>query len=166
MPKLSDAEFEEFLDERGILMRLGVVRADGTPLVVPIWFIHEDGAIYFTPRERSEWFGCLRENPRVSLCIDEQPHPYRKVLIEGAAELVHDLGEDEAWRDLYLRMARRYTPADQAEAYVQNTIAEPRGLYRIELAGADRIRSWRMPVEGEPAMGIWASRYYRDETRF
>ena len=56
MPKLTDAELAEFLQAPGVLLRIGVVREDGSPLVVPIWFIHRDGAIHFTPREKSEWF--------------------------------------------------------------------------------------------------------------
>ncbi len=166
MPNLSDAERDAFLAERSVLMRIAVVRADGSPLVTPIWFIHRDGAIYFTPREKSEWFACLRRDPRVALCIDEQPHPYRKVLIEGRAELVHDVGEDDAWRDLYREIACRYVPDEQANAYVDNTIKQPRGLYRVVLADASKVRSWRMPVEGEPAMGIWHDRYYTPGTSF
>lgn len=165
MPVLSVAERDEFLAERGIVMRIGVVRADGSPLVTPIWFLHEDGAIYFTPREKSEWFACLRRDPRVSLCIDEQPLPYRKVIVEGRAELLHDIGEDDVWRDLYRRIAKRYVDDAEAEAYVQNTIDQPRGLYRILLSGA-LVKTWRMPVPGEAPEGIWHRRYYRPDTKF
>ena len=141
------------------------MRADGSPLVTPIWFLHEDGAIWFTPRAASEWFACLRRDPRVALCIDEQPLPYRKVIVEGRAELVHDVGEDDLWRDRYRRIAGRYVPADAAEAYVQNTIDQPRGLYRLRLADA-QVRNWRMPRDGEPGEGIWHDRYYGPGTRF
>ncbi|MFV2091263.1 MAG: pyridoxamine 5'-phosphate oxidase family protein [Pseudomonadales bacterium] len=71
MPVLSRSERDGFLREPGVLMRVAVVRQDGGPLVTPIWFLYEDGAIYFTPREKSEWFQCLRRDPRVALCIDE-----------------------------------------------------------------------------------------------
>ncbi len=165
MPRLSDAERDKFLSEPGVLMRISVVRGDGSPLVTPIWFIHEDEAIYFTPRQKSEWFACLRRDPRVALCIDEQPLPYRKVLLEGSAELVHDVGEDDIWRDRYRRIARRYVDAEGAEAYVQNTINQPRGLYRLPLAAA-RVTTWRMPLENEDGMGIWHNRYYQPGTRF
>lgn len=165
MPHLTDAQCAEFLAERGVLMRIGVVREDGSPLVTPIWFIHEEGAIWFTPRAQSAWFACLRRDPRVALCIDEQPLPYRKVIVEGRAELVHDVGEDATWRERYRRIARRYTPPDAADAYILNTIDQPRGLYRVALAGA-RVTSWRMPVEGEAPEGIWASRYYLPGTKF
>ena len=165
MPALTTAERDEFLGERGIVMRIGVVRADGSPLVTPIWFLHEDGAIYFTPREKSEWFACLRRDPRVALCIDEQPLPYRKVIVEGRAELVHDVGEDDVWRDLYRRIAKRYVGDAEAEAYVQNTIDQPRGLYRVVMSEVD-VKTWRMPVAGEAPEGIWHSRYYRPDTKF
>ena len=146
-------------------MRVSVVRADGSPLVTPIWFVFEDDAIYFTPREKSEWFACLRRDPRVALCIDEQPHPYRKVIVEGTAELVHDIGEDDVWRDQYRRIASKYVDEAGAQAYIQNTIDQPRGLFRVTLKGA-KVSSWRMPIEGEDGMGIWHDRYYTQGTKF
>ena len=165
MPKLTDAERDEFLATPGVLMRVSVVRADGSPLVTPIWFLYEDSAIYFTPRDKSEWFTCLRRDPRVALCIDEQPLPYRKVIVEGLAELVHDVGEDDAWRDQYRRIAGRYVDPEGAEAYVQNTIDQPRGLFRVPLEGS-KVTTWRMPLEGEDGMGIWHDRYYVPGTKF
>ncbi len=165
MPALRTAERDEFLAERGVVMRIAVVRGDGRPLVTPIWFLHQDGAIYFTPREKSEWFSCLRADPRVALCIDEQPLPYRKVIVEGSAELVYDIGHDDEWRDLYRQIAKRYVEDDAAEAYVQNTIDQPRGLYRVVMDDA-RVKSWRMPLGDEPAEGIWHQRYYRPGTKY
>ena len=159
MPQLSDAERDAFLAEPGVLMRVAVVRADGSPLVTPIWFIHEEGAIWFTPRARSEWFDCLRRDPRVALCIDEQPLPYRKVVVEGRAELMHDTGNDAAWRERYRRIACRYVPPAGADAYIRDTIDEPRGLYRVVLDDAT-VKSWRMPLAGEESRGIWHDRYY------
>lgn len=150
-----------------MLMRVAVVRADGSPLVTPIWFLFEAdeqaGQIYFTPREKSEWFACLRRDPRVALSIDEQPLPYRKVIAEGRAELEYDVGQDHLWRELYRRMAERYVPPEAAAAYIQNTIDQPRGLYRLNLGNAV-VRSWRMPLEGEAEAGIWHERYYQPGT--
>ncbi len=165
MPRLSSQEREDFLTKPGILMRIATVREDGSPLVTPIWFCYEDDAVYFTPREKSEWFACLRRDPRLAATIDEEAQPYRKVVIEGKAELVFDLARDDDWRDLYRRIARRYLPEDAAEAYIQNTIDQPRALYRLALAGA-KIRTWRMPVGDEPANGIWHPRYYAPGTKF
>ena len=165
MPVLVREEMEKFLSDPGILMRIGVNRADNFPLVTPIWFIYRERAIYFTPREKSEWFDCLRQDNRVALCIDEDAQPYRKVIVEGLAELVYDVGEDDEWRDLYLSMASRYVPDESAKAYVQNTINEPRGLYRVDLDRSS-VKSWRMPVSNESPMGIWHQRYYKPNTTF
>ena len=165
MPKLSDGEQTEFLAAPGMLMRIACVRADGSPLITPIWFIHQDEAIYFTPRAQSEWFAYLRQDNRIGLCIDEQDLPYRKVIIEGQAELVHDLGEDDRWRDLYRLIAGRYVPPEAAEAYVQNTIDQERSLWRVSLANSS-VKNWRMPLDNEPINGIWHQRYYAPGTKF
>jgi len=163
MPVLTRAERDAFLAEPGVLMRVAVVREDVSPLVTPIWFLHQQESegdfIYFTPREKSEWFSCLKRDARVALCIDEQPLPYRKVIAEGDAELVFDTGADDDWRDLYRRIAGRYVPSEAADAYVENTIEQPRALYRLELGGA-RVKTWRMPLDGEAQEGIWHERYY------
>ena len=163
MPKLDQAELEAFLAEPGVLMRIATVDAGGAPHVTPIWFIHRSGAIYFTPRAQSAWFQNLRGDARVALCIDEQPLPYRKVIVEGEAELVHDLGHDDDWRDLYRDIACRYVDPEAAESYVQSTIDQTRGLYRVTLADAT-VKTWRMPTGDEPAHGIWHRRYYADGT--
>lgn len=165
MPRLNEEEQQEFLDTPGVLMRIACVRPDGSPLVTPIWFIHHEDAICFTPRAQSEWFSCLKHDARVGLCIDEQNLPYRKVIVEGEAELVYDLGEDDKWRDLYREIAKRYVPPEAAEAYVQNTIDQDRALYRLPL-GSATVKSWRMPVEGESQKGIWHQRYYAPGTKF
>jgi nitroimidazol reductase NimA-like FMN-containing flavoprotein (pyridoxamine 5'-phosphate oxidase superfamily) len=163
MPRLSDAELAEFLDQPGILVRIGTVDDDGVPRVVPTWFIHRDGEILFTPREASVFLENLRRDPRVGLSIDEEPLPYRKVTVQGEARMVHDVGDDDAWRDLYREIAYRYVPREQADDYVDNTIDQPRALLAVPLAGS-RVTTWRMPVEDEDGTGIWHRRYYRDGT--
>jgi len=165
VPKLSQLEQDEFLNETGILMHVSVVREDGGPLVTPIWFVYEEGAIYFTPREKSAWFACLRRDPRVALCIDEQNLPYRKIIVEGIVELVYDIGDDDAWRDQYQRIAQRYVGLEGANAYVTDTIDQPRGLFRVALQAA-KVTSWRMPQVDEAGMGIWHNRYYVPGTKF
>jgi PPOX class probable F420-dependent enzyme len=159
VPRLETAERDAFLREDGVILHLATVRADGRPRVAPMWFVYEEGAIWFTPRAESAWLADLRRDPRCALVIDEQPLPYRKVSIDGVADLVHDLGQDDAWRDRYRRIARRYVGADAAEAYIQTTIDQPRALFRVPLAGSS-VSTWRMPRDGEDGTGIWHKRYY------
>lgn len=159
MPSLSSAERDAFLQQPGILCRIATVQPGGAPHVTPVWFVFEDAAIYVTPRAESAWLAHIRADPRVALAIDDQQAPYKKVTVEGAAELLHDVGQDDAWRDLYRRIARRYVTPEGAEHYVQETIDQPRGLLRIPLEGS-KVRTWRMPIQGEPYTGIWHERYY------
>lgn len=161
MPGLTSDELQAFLDEPGHLLRLGTHGVDGLPRVVPIWFIHRDGAIWFTPRARSAWLADLRADPSVCATIDETRSPMRKLVARGHAEMVHDLGHDDTWRDLYRAIAYRYTPERFADAYIADTIAEERALFRLVLADAD-TSTWRMPVidRGEDPLAVWGRQYY------
>jgi nitroimidazol reductase NimA-like FMN-containing flavoprotein (pyridoxamine 5'-phosphate oxidase superfamily) len=156
---MTDTSVAAFLDEPGHLLRLATTDDSGAPSVVPIWFIHDAGRILFTPRERSAWRSHITRDPRVCLLIDEDVHPYRKVVINGTAIEVHSLGDDDRWRDLYRRIVLRYVPEQWGDAYQQDTIDEPRALYAVDLDGAG-ITTWRMPVAGEDPLAVWAPRYY------
>jgi PPOX class probable F420-dependent enzyme len=164
MPVLSPSEVDAFLDEPGHLLRLATTDEDGFPRLVPIWFIRRDDEILFTPRGPSVFLANIRRDPRVALSIDEDPLPYRKVTVQGTARIVHDLGADDEWRELYRMIAKRYVPAEGADAYVDNTIDQPRALIGVPLGGASRLTTSRMPVGDEDGTGIWARRYYLDGT--
>lgn len=166
MPQLTPAEVDAFLHERGHLLRVATVDADGMPRNVPIWYIVHDGRIVFTPRDRSVFLANLRRDPRVGLSIDEAELPYRKVSIQGRAELLHGPGEDDEWRELYREIAARYIDRDAADAYVNTTSDQPRALLGVALDPArSRVTTWRMPVAGEDPSGIWHRRYYHDGTK-
>jgi PPOX class probable F420-dependent enzyme len=164
MPKLTDAEQEAILTEDGKLMHVATVDQGGAPLVTTIWFIYEDGKIYFTPRRMSEWLVHIRHEPRVSLCITEEAAPYRKVVVRGTAEILHDLGDDDAWRDRYRRLSIKYVGDEAGNTYVDTTDDQPRALCAVTLDDAE-VRSWRMPIDDEAYKGIWASRYYTENAK-
>jgi len=90
--------------------------------------------------------------------------PYRKVLVRGRAEIVHEVGQDDLWRDRYRRIAQRYLAHGDANAYVDGTDDQPRALCAITLETAE-VKTWRMPVTGESYDGIWAKRYWTDEAK-
>lgn len=164
MPKLSTDELATFLDEPGHLLRLATVDSDGMPRLSPVWFLFKNDQMLFTPRAQSVFRENLNRDPRIALAVDETALPYRKVTVQGRAELLHDLGEDDVWRDTYRAIATRYITAEGAESYIENTIDQPRALFGVNLADA-KVQSWRMPIEGESGTGIWARRYYGDGTK-
>jgi nitroimidazol reductase NimA-like FMN-containing flavoprotein (pyridoxamine 5'-phosphate oxidase superfamily) len=167
MPVMTPTERDEFLDRPGILMRIATVSAEGKPLCVPIWYLRDGERILFTPRKMSVWLAHIRHNPSVCLCIDDQGFPYPKVVVEAEASILYDLGRDDEWRHTYRRIACRYVPPDDADAYIQETIDQTRALCAVSLRSEDgaEVRTWRMPVAGESYKGIWADRYYSRDAR-
>lgn len=165
MPQLSAQERAAFLDEPGHLVRIATVDGDGWPRVVPAWFIREGNDVLFTPRVRSAWWENAQRDPRVAISIDEEALPYRKLAAQGTVRVVHSPGDDDAWRDLYRRIAYRYIPVERADAYVDGTVDQPRALLALSLTASDtRVSTWRMPVEDEPESGVWHRRYYLEGT--
>ena len=159
MPKLTPDEVASFLQERGQLARIATLKEDGSPSVVPVWFICEEGKIIITPRKYSAFYAHIQRDPRVAIAIDEEAGPYRKVLVEGTAEILYPVGRDDEWRDLYRRISCRYVDEASADYYINETIDQPRALIGVALAEAT-LTTWRMPGEDEPYAGIWHARYY------
>ena len=160
MPGLTTAEVDAFLSEPGHLVRIGTVDPDGSPLVVPAWFIVDDGVFMVTPRERSRWLANLMADPRVCLTVDESVGPYRKVVLRGSVSILFPLGQDDAWRDVYRRITLRYVPSEWGDAYLADTHDEPRALLGLPMSAAT-LTTWRMPTHpGENPLAVWAPRYY------
>lgn len=159
MPRLTAAERDAFLDEPGHLVRVGSVDADGMPRVVPTWFVRDGDDVLFTPRLESVFLANLLRDPRVGLSIDEDALPYRKLTVQGQVRVVHPPGDDDAWRDTYRTIARRYVGEAGADAYLSFTVEEPRALLAVSLSSS-RTSTWRMPVGAEDPSGIWAARYF------
>jgi PPOX class probable F420-dependent enzyme len=159
MPRLTADQITEFLTEPGHLTRIATVDADGAPSVAPIWFLFEDGRIWFTPRERSAWWHHIQREPRVAMTIDEDEAPFRKVFVKGTVTVEHGPGEDDAWRSRYRDIATRYTPDAFADAYINATVHEPRALLSLP-CDPSQVTSWRMPLAGEDPAEVWAPQYY------
>ncbi len=167
MPKLTDDELVAFLDEREHLARIATIDDDGTPRVLPLWFIRDGRRLLFTPRSPAVIWKNLVRDPKIGLSIDESAQPYRKITAQGVAEVVHQPGEDDAWRDLYRAIAKRYTADWFADAYVDGTDDQPRALCALDLdALTTRWSTWRMPVKGEDPRGVWAQRYFLPGTKW
>ena len=62
---------------------LATVRPDGTPHLVPIWFVWVAGKIYLCTGADSVKVRNLTRNPQVSIALEDGTHP---IVIEGRAE--------------------------------------------------------------------------------
>src|SRR4051812_23095636 len=115
MPPMSTDDAYEFILQRPRTAKLGTVRKDGRPHVVPVWVdVDDERRIVFNAGEEWVPLKARRRAPRVSICFDDEPPPFSFVSIAGTAELSDDFTEVREWA---ARLGGRYMGADQADAY-------------------------------------------------
>jgi nitroimidazol reductase NimA-like FMN-containing flavoprotein (pyridoxamine 5'-phosphate oxidase superfamily) len=89
--RMTDDELESFL-QRERTIRLGTVSPDGEPHVAPLWFVWDDGTMYFNSLKRSRRGRDLKHGSRVSACLDAG-HEYGELhgaVLYGTLEPVPD----------------------------------------------------------------------------
>ena len=106
--------------------RLACIRPDGRPHVIPVWQEWDGGSFTVITWSGSQWAGYLRQNPNVSLTVDEPWPPLRRVSCRGVAEPL-DAPFDLA--ALAERLARRYLGSPPA-----GLAAQVEGAFRIRPA--------------------------------
>ena len=115
MREMSPAEIREFLTEGTRTGKVGVVRADGRPMVVPIWFdLDEDETLVFTTWHESVKARALQREPRVSICVDREEPPYDYVRVDGIAEVIDS---PELVRRWATRLRVRYMGEARADEF-------------------------------------------------
>jgi PPOX class probable F420-dependent enzyme len=111
---ITDPRISAFLGEGTRTGKLAYAGADGRPLVVPIWFIVEDGTLVFNTGKDTAKGRSLARDPRATLCVDLEEPPYGFVQVQGTAELSEDLGELVRTATL---IAARYIGRERAEDF-------------------------------------------------
>jgi PPOX class probable F420-dependent enzyme len=100
---LEGAELEAFLAEPRIA-HWATIGPDGSPRVRPVWFLHADGALWFTTRAETRRTGADIAGSRpVAVSIASEDRPYLAVIAYGTPEVWTD--DRDAWME---RIAIRY----------------------------------------------------------
>lgn len=94
--------------------KLGYTASDGRPLVAPIWFVVDDGALAFNTAKDSAKGRALARDPRAVICVDDQRPPYSFVQVQGTVSISED--PDDLF-DIASRTGARYMGSDRAEEY-------------------------------------------------
>ena len=95
-PGAMTAENIEAFLEKGMTMRIACLKSNGDPFIVPTWHqwektegcthTKECGCTFWViPRSRSKWAEYLKNDPRVSACIDDV-NTMEKFHFDGKAE--------------------------------------------------------------------------------
>ncbi len=107
-------EVQAFLSAGTRTAKLATTMADGSPHVMPVWFIVEDGVIIFNTGRDTVKGRNLRRDPRVALVVDEEAPPFAFIHIRGRAQLSEDPAELLRTATL---LGGRYMGADRAEEF-------------------------------------------------
>jgi PPOX class probable F420-dependent enzyme len=110
---VTDPKISAFLGAGTRTGKLAYTSADGRPLVVPVWFIVEDGTLVFNTGKDTAKGRALGRDPRATLCVDLEEPPYGFVQVQGTAELSEEPAE---LLRTAIAIGARYMGQDRAEA--------------------------------------------------
>lgn len=127
---MSEPEWREFLGAGTRTGKLATVRADGSPHVVPVWFVLDGDDLVFNTGASTVKGRNLARDPRASLSVDEETPPYAFVTVRGSATLSADLADMRVWST---RIAHRYMGADLADSYGARNAVEGELLVRLRI---------------------------------
>jgi PPOX class probable F420-dependent enzyme len=105
MRDLTPAEARAFLADGKRTGKLATVRADGSPDVVPVWFVPAGAQLVFTCMSTSVKARNLARDPRAALSVDDEAFPYTFVTVRGTVEIAVRPDDHGAWTE---RIAARY----------------------------------------------------------
>ena len=109
---MTDPKISAFLGAGTRTGKLAYTSADGRPLVVPVWFIVEDGTLVFNTGKDTAKGRALARDPRATLCVDLEEPPYGFVQGQGTAELSEEPAE---LLRTAIAIGARYMGQDRAE---------------------------------------------------
>lgn len=127
-PAMSKEEMSAFL-ARPLIARIATVRANGSPQIVPMWFLYEDGVMYMSTRTYAAKVKHLQKNPKAAVVVDEMVAPLKNkvVTIEGTVEVL-TTGVKETTTKIY----HKYVGAEGSTSpQAQQSINTPRVILKI-----------------------------------
>jgi len=87
MREMTDSERRAFLLEGTRTGKLAVTRRDGSPYVLPVWFLLDGDDVIFMTGADTLRGRALRRDRRASMLVDEERPPYAFVRIVARAEV-------------------------------------------------------------------------------
>jgi PPOX class probable F420-dependent enzyme len=136
---LSDERIQRFLATRSVAV-LATLQADGAPLAMPMWFLHDAAELAMVSVEGTQKVRNLRRDPRVCVVAEAGGDPadasgVRGVSVQGRVEFVSDAA---ARRALGERFLAKYSPRVE-RLWGGRRMPEDRVVFRIVPA---RVRGW------------------------
>src|SRR5882672_5830678 len=133
---LDTASIRRFLDTKEVVL-LATVQADGAPLAMPMWFVHDAATPTMISVEGTQKVRNLRRDPRVCVVAEAGGGggDERGVTVQGRAEFMPDGAERRALAERFLA---KYHPRLE-RLWGGRAMPPDRVMIRIVPA---RVRSW------------------------
>jgi PPOX class probable F420-dependent enzyme len=112
--EMSDDKVRAFLTEGTRTAKLATIMRDGSPHVMPVWFVLEGSELVFNTGAATVKGRNLRRDPRASIVVDDERPPFSFVHLRGTVALSDD--PDELLRTA-TAIGGRYMGADRAEEF-------------------------------------------------
>lgn len=113
---------------------LGLHRQDGSILLTPVWHLFRQGSFYFQMPGGDRKIAMLERDPRCTILVAENEHPYRGIEARGEARTSTD-----DYAELGIEIVRRYVEAHDPGAQAADYLLDGGVIVRIE---ATAIRAW------------------------
>ena len=132
---LADAAIQKFLDTKEIAI-LATVQPDGSPLAMPMWFLHDAQALTMISVDGLQKVKNLRRDPRLCVVVETaDAEGIRGVTVQGKAEFLSDTPERRALVD---KLMKKYDP--RLEKLWNGRVMPPnRVMFRIV---PSKVRAW------------------------
>jgi PPOX class probable F420-dependent enzyme len=125
--RLADTAVQAFLDTKDVVL-LATVNPDGSPLAMPMWFLHDPSALAMISIDGLAKVRNLRRDPRVSVVAEAGTRgDVRGVSVRGRAEFLADTPERRA---LAQRFLGKYDP-HLARLWKGDQMPPDRVMFRI-----------------------------------
>lgn len=144
LAEMSKVEVINFLNHGTMTAKISTASLDGTPHVAPVWFMIDDkklqqGSItdsnlnlilLFTTSNKSVKAKHLIENPKISVCVDDQKPPFSFIIINGIVEIEHNPLPDDLL-GYTTKLAERYMGKENSVRFGKRNAVEGELIVRV-----------------------------------
>ncbi|HXX39528.1 MAG TPA: pyridoxamine 5'-phosphate oxidase family protein [bacterium] len=135
MERLADERIQRFLATREVVV-LATVQPDGSPLAMPVWFLHRSDDLIMISEADTQKIRNIRRDPRVCVAADGGSLAgIQGVIVQGWAEF---LPASAQRLEFVHALLEKYHP-ELARLWGGNAMPPNRVMFRIV---PTRVRSW------------------------
>ena len=133
---LADLAVQSYLATKEVVV-LATLQADGSPLAMPMWFLHDSTALTMISVDDLQKVRNLRRDPRVCVAAESvgPAGDIKGVVVQGRAEFLSDTPERRALVDRFLA---KYDPR-LAKLWNGRAMPPDRVMFRIT---PSKVRAW------------------------